>query len=584
MTIVTFKEAIKSKQSIRIIKENLKSIIENGYDHKCDITRKIYDKFISMITNKKVLCNVTIYDIKLLFHIYIPTSEQLNCLIDNAQRDINIIHTDEWLTYLESNGYVFTDDQIKIFVRCNSIEFLVYRLVHIKNNPCDELINVIKYIPLDIIKKNISSLNITKKYRQQITDDDIFNVCVALYEKEEVYFNLVSLLIDDFKFEQHIVIKLFEYMLKSEHGCKLKYLNDMYDKFKHLINLTDDIVKMFINKCNISHRCLYGTHVYVDSLKILSEMINKIQIYEIVMNTLIFNNLIFDSEYVSIYRDLIRHAQNNNIACTLITFSFACKTRNSILINKCIEQNIIPTNEQLLCAICIKSVYLFDHCQKHIKLNIEHLCYACYYYHSIITQKILNAKIIPTTTCFVNVLNNKNVVKIDEKIITTLIEHGGIINKTILSHMIINNVMFPNIFNYGVTHNDYFEICHNYCLNYNSLDYITFNTPHKILYEMINNIDNSFLHNEYDYDYEHSNHNKQHNDIIHFKELHNIDFDKYCYDLLLLLDGAPFNTIIKDAIKNKKYVPTTEAIVRETNIIRKQNLLKKYNFNASFNL
>jgi len=583
MTVITFKEAIKSKQSTRIIKKNLKSIIYNGYEHKCEITQKNYDTFIKIITKKNFLCDVKIHDIKLLFHIYIPTSEQLNSLIDNAHYDTNIANKNEWLTYLESNGYVFTDDQIHLFVIWNSIEFLMCRLVNIKNNPCDELINVLKYMPLNTIKKNISSLNITQKYKQQITDNDIFNICVTLCEKEEEYFNLVSLLIDDFKFEQHIVIRLFEHILKSEHIHKLKYLNDVYDKFNHSINLTDDIVKLFINKCNISHKCLYGVHVYIDSLKILSEMINKIKIYETFMNTFIFNNLIFDSEYVSIYKDLIRNMKNNNVMCTQMTFSFAIKTDNSTLINKCIEQKIMPTDEHLLHAICTKNVFLFDYCQTHIKLNIEHLCYACYYFHSIITQKILNTKIIPTTTCFINILNNRHCVTINEKIITMLLDHGGVMNKTILSNMVFNDIMFPNIFNYGVTHDDYFEICHYYCLNYNNLDYVTFDTPHKILYEMINAIDNEFCDHD-KYNYELCVHNEQYDDIIRFKKLHNIDFDKYCYDSLLLLNGVPFNTIIKDAIKNKKYVPTTEAIVRETNIIRQQNLLKKYNFNTSFNL
>jgi hypothetical protein len=178
-------------------------------------------------------------------------------------------------------------------------------------------------------------------------------------------------------------------------------------------------------------------------------------------------------------------AHKHNVKYTSLTLMHAIASSNNILTNECIRQNIVPNDEHFIEAINKneQNTQIIDYCVEHINPTIEHLCTACKNNDTYGIYKLLDTKIIPTEQCFINVIQHT---RKQITILPILVSYGGIINKYILKKIILSHKIPPKIFDYNVSCDDFFDICHRYDVIDENLTFISFvDTPQKILYNKI---------------------------------------------------------------------------------------------------
>jgi hypothetical protein len=335
--------------------------------------------------------------------------------------------------------------------------------------------------------------------------------------------------------------------------------------FHDIFILTDDD---FISLVDYYNEALKQSHLDISHLlSIINVMMCKINnehVYEYALN-----NISPGHDSKNLYIKIIQNINKNNINYTLNTLVFACKTCNDILIIECMNHKVIPNKICLSHSLRLMINNFFDYCLSYVEPDIDILCEACKYSGIEDIQKILDAKITPNTQCFINTIKSNMTLTRIKGILKTLCEHSGVINKTILKYMIKHKIPLELAFKQGLTNDDVFDVCHYNFSVRDDLKMIKFDTSQKQLYKMIDS-------------------RAKYNDIIEFKNKNMIEFDCYCYDLLLIFncvgshgredDYDKFKKILNDAIINNIYIPTIEAINRCDNMFNRKNLLEKYNF------
>jgi hypothetical protein len=567
---LTFKDVITKKQGVRKMRADIIHIIDDTYAHKDTISQSEFNKLIKILTRGTTLHGTFTRQIGKLFEIYIPSQEQLDLILDTTRQDWN--NENVWSLYLSNNGYIFTEKQQKILLEKNCSEFIFNSLKLIKNddNPVELLINVLSMANLSHITHNIEHINeFTSKHKNNISDDNIFDICCILScKKKQLSVDLTSLLINGLNFKTHIVAKLFNHILDSNVYDTQMLICDLYNKFSDIIELSDGVFLQCVNYYNENdaYKLIMHRKNRDNLLMMLHDMLNKINnqnCFKIALNKIQYHESMHEDN--NIYKNLIARINKHNVNYTTSTLINACDTGNLFLINECVKNKVNSDSHCFKCAMEHSYDVLVDHYLQSNEPTDEHLSFACKKGTYGIIQKILDTKLIPNTLCFINVLQNRHVYGYDyDKIMTSLVEHGGTLNKLILKHMIVENKIFTKLFDYGASRDDFFDICHYYCEINGYHKYISYNKPHRQLYKLI--------HDEYN-----------HHVINEFKNIQDIEFDKYCYDLMLISTDDKLKTIVDDAIENKKYIPTNEAIAREKSVVRRQHFLGIYNFNTSFN-
>jgi hypothetical protein len=565
---LTFKKVISTKQSMREIKQDIKHIIDDAIKYEDTMTRQEYDTFIQIITKGKILGGMCLSDIERLFKIYIPSTEQLDLLLLKLTRICNLT-----INYLSENGMIFNENQIKLFIDNECIKFIINKLSINTNNPLDIIFYVMK-LTISQILNNVAHIdNFIKIHRKYMTDYDIYDICVKLCDKfADKYGDFLTLLSDFLHFEPHIISKLFHYLLEIGNDMQknMYTINKLYSTFSNIIKCTNENVKQYIDILNKNILILsQGCATYImNALENINKIINKINTYDIY--EIVLNSIAYDQHYVSHYNIMITAAHKHNIKYTSLTLMHAIASSNKLLINECIKQNIIPNNEHFIKAINTynQNEQIIDYCIEHINPTIEHLCIACKNNDICAIYKLLDTKLIPTEQCFINVIE---CTREQMTILPILINYGGVINKYILEKIILSYKIPPKIFEYNVSRDDFFDICHCNDIIYRNLTFISFDTPQKILYNKIKNIvkiDN--IYNKYICD---DDINDEHN----YNHLNDEHMDMYCYDeLLKKYDDVLIQNIIDDAIKNGKYIITHEAIARICGLQERLQFLDKY--------
>jgi hypothetical protein len=300
-------------------------------------------------------------------------------------------------------------------------------------------------------------------------------------------------------------------------------------------------------------------------------MLNDDSIFKYTLNTLYVQPSTDATEYKIIISNINKHnieytSETLTFACEeILTYGSCCKMTNKILIDECCKHKVVPNDECLKLAIRSKDLMFLDYCLTHICPDDYMLNYACENSDFSVMERMLDAKAIPSSKCFISVIQNKKAHTEHKKMIMLLLKHGGHINKLVLKWMVACSptAIFPQIFDYDVSQDDYFDVCHHYCMIDDNETYLSFDTPIKKLYKMV--------HDEKPYD-----------KIIEFKNNNNIEFDKYCYDLMFVSKNTQYEQIIHDAVSDKKYIPTFEALARNKCVVYTQNILENYSSELAF--
>jgi len=577
---MTYKDILDLNPGMKYVKTNLSSIIDDMVEHKNDISRSEYDAIIKILVKGLTLNKTNMVMISDLFKIYIPNNTQLNSLIKSTNKSALCDFDNEWIMYLSNNGFVFDDENRNKLINDELTEFFINDLNNDTEEPFTLLCNTLRHMKTCHIDCHYLKIkNFIKKNIKKISENNIHELCVLLCEKKSMpNFNL-ALFLQKLDINKKNIIKLFDHMLNSQHDTSnvpavLKHITNIYNQIGQDIQLSHEHFKSYVllsnnyvlNDINDNYPIL-KRKIHTNFLVCINDMLNKIDnviIYEFALNNLVTFDRI--NKVIDKYNDIIQNIENHNVKCNEITFNFACKTNNTIIINKCIKQMIAPSNECINYAISFSNQLLVKYCLTHMNATEKHLQNACAFDNVNIIKQILDTKLIPSQICFINVLNNDDT-KIDVKkqIIILFLEYGGIINIPTLKWIICAHAMTPEIFKYNISYDDYFDICHYYCKINDNVEFINFDEPCKKLYK--------FIHDNENYD-----------TIIDFKNKNNIEFDKYCYDLMLIKQDSNYSKTVNDAIKNKKYNVTCEAIARSTCVVYRQHLFGKYFFNTSFNL
>jgi len=576
---LTFKKVISTKQGIRQIKQDLKHIIDDMIKYENVITRQEYDKFIQIITKGTTLNDTFLSDIERIFKIYIPSTEQFDLLLSKLARIRNpMVTTNPTINYLSENGMIFNENQIKLFVCNGCIEFITNKLLMETDKPLDVIFYVTKLTITHIIN-NIGHIdNFIKKHRKYMTDDDIYYICVKFCDKLiGTGHNLITMLSDFLHFEPHIISKLFHHILKTKKRNDINNVIMLYNAFSDFIECTNENVKQFIDILNKNIYIFSGSGYLCNALTQINKIIKKIntyEIYDIALNSIMFYDL---SDYVTEYKIMVISAHKHGIKYTSLTLMYAIASFNDVLINECVKQNIIPNNDHFMEAINKdkQNKQIIDYCMEHVNPTIEHLCTACKNNDTYAIYKLLDTKLIPTEQCFINVIQHtrKQII-----ILPILVNYGGVINVHILEKIILSYKIPPKIFDYNVSRDDFFDICHRNDIINDNLTFILFDTPQKMLYDKIRNnvktynvdankyISDVDINNEHNYD--------------HLNDEH---MDTYCYDeLLKKYNDVHIQKIINDAIKNGKYIITHEAIARISSLQKRLQFLEKYKYCIQF--
>lgn len=597
---LTFNDVVTKKLGIRVLKHGMKEVLaEISTKTSKSISQSEYDKFIKIITKGLTLEVTEMNDLIPLFNIYVPTCEQLKKIISvrTANRFSGKI---QWKQHLINIGFVFTPELEKqTYTTFYCANLILGKLAVETDNPYENLMFVIDVIENHHFGNEYSIFtSFMLKHKQNISDDELFNICVAIFNKN--IYDTYNVLNKMSMFELTVLIAIY-------NNCK-NHLNLTYADVKSLIQYYNEHVK------NKKFMYSSGYEKYNDTQDILIEILtvqNNESLIEYMMNNFIQHNKLQNN--LSCY--IVPQADKHNIVLTSDMLSHACNTGNNVFSKYLMDKNVVPNNECIKCTINKSNINIFKYSINHIKLDEDLLAYACdqnrseiiklmlydaklkpnikcvlcaiyckdeelfkyciervnlddettitafHYGTHLMISYLLDTKTIPNTECILATIQNfygDDLYGILKKII----EHGGELNRTIIKNLVVNGKITKNIYKLGISHDVLFDICHYYCepdIYKQCVDTIL---PQQELYFNL--------------------HDQNGQQLTEYKEKHNLEFDKYCYDNMLLHPENTFlSPILKTAIDEGKYIPTVEAVLRKANVSERFELLYKYGLNTT---
>lgn len=544
------------------------SYVENVVEHNKNnpITDNQYDKLLSKIS---MMYSYRVNNIgKLLLDIVkikLPNEKQVTKLIkaitlkNKIELNKNKIEF-KWVNHIRSNGVVLTKKHLASLLDVGYINFdcpeLKSKDDKIKKTYLLSLLSELKYEKLMYMinaDKNVDTYCGLKKIIK--FDNDYFDLFHNALVTHLKLFNVRRYYNMEYVLREFLKTILDAGYYYDHHGLKSLINNRVNGSLSR--GEYSEIIKKFIEH-NIypSGELLFN---FLDTGETLCE--SQLEIVESLLEKgLNIDSNILNIMHVSLHKDKIKYGEtcNNiyinifnklkyNFVPTYETMLFSCKTCNFILLDFCVEKNIEP--------------------------DMECMYAACRGYNSVNILKLMDMKLTIDDRCLKECLSQKSP---SSEIIYTIVNSGIDIPDSDLEYLMLNNVSIPE--KCTVSEKMKFKICHRYDLPMTKWLSATFMKSKEYkLYKMVNNKTNksTFYSTEA------------------YMKKEKIEFSQECYDEMLiryhriaLFDTRchivesviKYNDVLCDAIKEGKYVVTTEAIARCNDNLHRMKLMKHYGF------
>jgi len=538
---------------------NLDKIIDNNINN--NISDDVYDRLITTIS--RVPKWITIKSAENAFvglmTMKTPTTKQMDKILAYLKSCIKNDYTFDWVKIIIDKGYEFTKNQEINLSLCGYINFDCEELKSKDKNVNKKYImSRLSIFSYDEIYE-ISKIASYQKFMNMIVfDDDYFNMISDLYNKScissikyrynhilriQSFYSLINLM--GYKYNQIGVDILIKNKIK-DFTILLYDTDDTYDGI--LINFLDNdinpsneqIIEYFKNSRNFTN-CKW-------------KLLNKIIENNDDLNLNILNVI----KILYMYQD---NYQDND-----------CKNYKKIF-DKIVEKGFIPTDESMLFSCQTQNELLFDYCvEKNICPSMECLYAACKNSENIIVQKLINMKLIVNEKCLDECLSMQ-CPSID--IINTILNENIQLSDNHIEYMTLRSIPIPKKCNPSDVM--LLKICHTYDLTASkSISSVMIKSKQFKLYKMVQNKTNKTTFEL----------------VKTFMEKEKIEFNSYCYDMILIKHHSPtlfnFNNATNDnklyskelcdAIKENKYTVTLDAISLCDERKQRIQLLKHYGF------
>jgi hypothetical protein len=556
-----------------IIKHNTgRNVSHDEYDNFINKLKKI-DKYYARV-NIYADCNIFIG----LVTMRTPTTTQMDGILIFLK-----MHTKEnfnWIETVKKNGYEFTPNQEIKLLKCGYI-----------NYDCQEL------------KSKDKSIN--KKYILSIFSKFAYDeLCALITNKHNDYCKQIKKIIvfdsDYYDLFHDLFHDLNKNKIKYEpaHNAKvdtfyeiifsLGYMRDIYGmsklidskiKFHMMLYETDLIYDNHMLK--FINDNIYPTNEQIIAYFKNSSLMNYGHNKYVILNKIIDNNVNLDPNIINFVIKLIDETNTYTGECLrdkqFMDMILKNNNKNSDdykkIFDKMVSKGFIPTHESLLFSCKTQNEILFDYCiENNICPSVECLYETCKNTTNILLQKLMNMKFIVNEKCLDECLSCVNP---SHAVINTIINEGIQILDIHLEYMLLNKIQIPSKCN--PRDDVLFKICHVHNLiasKYVSpvmekskqlkLYKMVLDKTKKITFELVKT----------------------------FMEKEKIEFNSYCYDIILIKhhanvifstkDGTSENKLFSEAlcgaISKNKYTVTLEAISRCDDRSTRFKLLKHYGF------
>jgi hypothetical protein len=543
MEVLTYDQFIRSTQYIYNLTKYVYPMldaIEPG-----DLTNKEFDALVTKLARGKTRSIFThcvrlggrpkgyyrtYNDIILkLFQIQIPTQKQVDSILACIPAYNGSELTYEWLKYIIDNGYgQITPKQIETLTKFG-YEGCIFDLVGDNN----------------LTPPSLQNLLIILKSKCIFSDKTIITKYV---NKHKTYFDNLNLNLNS------LTITLLEnkFRTQAENNNKHNLTQPLTLQILEILLICGfkpdkNSLDLFVNY-QIIHLSKYAELLCQYSMPLSDHYFSKICSHMNSTEILLIMDIFIKYGYIF---------QKNSFETMIQNQTTYSESISKVLIEFLLKNGINPTYDTIVHACKTINIDLFDTCiKKDIYPDEKCLEIACSRCFEPLISRILDMKILPDENCLISLLQHTT----NNTLFNMLVSNGACITYNVVEKLIITKkINYVNDFNeYGIKYDEklfslfskYNEFPNDGILHKFTID--------KNLMEL-----RKLCYNRSNFD-----------EIIKYKNEHNIDFDSYCYDQMLYLTNN--DDFILNAIKIGSYKPTFESFLLCDNRIERITIYNKY--------
>jgi hypothetical protein len=468
----------------------------------------------------------------------------IDCILATKNLDKNLDILEE---IVKKNKIIISNNNFETMLSChteNAIQ-ITTKFIELGFVPNNE--SIVIFLKSKFMMHNILILDMlvnNDKYQNQLmfehlelmsnfVADSSFIVIICKFMSLGFVFNISYLdrLLNFSLFSSHTLCKCIYSILKDPHHTRI----DINDDF--LIHLGQIIDKSYyyysVSEDDIKDR--YATIIYILHTNYKP---HKIDYYDLTMR--VIDTPIIKMAYSKLLKEFVKY----NFFPTQRNLETAYRTANVELVNFCHNYGIMPNYE---CLYCLCKGPVDQH-------------------KTLLYEQLFNMKILPDEKVLIIAIENSSDA-------IYLIENGAPLTPKVLNALFGTGLIKSDAFTkvdlekYGMVYDEYvYELCHKYTI-YNDTIINKISIDKNILTFRLMCLYDDMQH------------------ILAFKNANNMEFDKYCYDNLLVNENSDCFEYVKQCISDEdtNYVVNMASLLRINDTYRAMKvydakLLKLTNF------